>query len=147
MQQSSDLKRLQTKNKQSSREMANSLAMNTVNNIFNRRMMSRLKAIATGQSEEEPESILDMVESETAATIEDAETEAILHQAEDVEGGLLEEAEELAVGESGEASTIRTEDAAEDDQADSVSELLDEEVPQDVPGKDSQGQEAGETEA
>ncbi len=52
MQQSPELKKLQSKNKQSSREMANSLAMNTVNNIFNQRLMSRLKAIATGKGEE-----------------------------------------------------------------------------------------------
>ena len=147
MQQSSDLKKLQSKNKQSSREMANSLAMNTVNNIFNRRMMSRLKAIATGQSDEEPESIFDMVESETAATVEDAETEAILHQAEENEGGLLEAAEEFAVGESGEASAIKTVEGAEEHQEAAEAELLDEEVPQDETSEDNTRAAADESEA
>ena len=52
MQQSTELKKLQSKQKQTPREMANSIAMNTVNNIFNQRLMSRLKAIATGKGDE-----------------------------------------------------------------------------------------------
>lgn len=52
MQQSPQLKKMQSRQKQSPREMVNSLAMNTVNSIFNQRLMTRLKAIATGQSDE-----------------------------------------------------------------------------------------------
>jgi trigger factor len=53
MQQSTELRKLQSKKKQSSREMANTIAINTVNNIFNQRLSARLKALATGQAEEE----------------------------------------------------------------------------------------------
>lgn len=43
------------KNQPSPREMANSIAVNAVNNIFNQRLMARLKALATGQEEEKDE--------------------------------------------------------------------------------------------
>ncbi len=52
IQQSKELKKLQSRNKQNPREMANSLVIRTVNSIFNQRLMSRLKAIATGKLEE-----------------------------------------------------------------------------------------------
>lgn len=64
MQQSSQLRKIQAKKQQSAREMANSIAMNTVNSIFNQRLMLRLKAIATGKGDEEPE-VANNVETET----------------------------------------------------------------------------------
>ena len=45
------------KDKRSTQEMANSLAINTVNNIFNQRMMMRLKAIAIGKGDEPEEEL------------------------------------------------------------------------------------------
>jgi trigger factor len=52
MQQSPELRKQQTKNKQNPREVANTIAINTVNSIFNQRLVSRLKAIATGRGDE-----------------------------------------------------------------------------------------------
>jgi trigger factor len=76
MEQSSELKKIQSQNKQSTKEMANSLAVNTVNNIYSQRMMARLKAIAIGKGDEpveEPASAFaDMLSEEETV----AETEA-----------------------------------------------------------------------
>jgi trigger factor len=55
MQQSPELRKQQTKNKQNPREVANTIAINTVNSIFNQRLVSRLKAIATGKGDEPEE--------------------------------------------------------------------------------------------
>ncbi len=52
MQQTQEMGNVKSRNKKSSQELANSIAINTVNTIFNQRMMSRLKAIATGIEEE-----------------------------------------------------------------------------------------------
>lgn len=77
MQASKQLRKAQSKNRQTPRDMANNIAINTVNNIFNQRLMSRLKAIATGVGDELPaetESVV--VESETAAAVEAVEESA-----------------------------------------------------------------------
>jgi trigger factor len=66
MQQSSELKKMQSQNKQSTREMANSLAANTVNNIFSQRLMSRLKAIAIGKADEPVEETVSDLTAELA---------------------------------------------------------------------------------
>ncbi len=50
--QSSEIKKIQSRNKRSTQEMANSIATSTVNNIFNQRLMNRIKAIATGKGDE-----------------------------------------------------------------------------------------------
>lgn len=82
MQQSSELKKMQSKNKQSTKEMANSLAVNTVNNIFSQRLMVRLKAIAIGKADEPVEE-----------TVSDLTAELALAQTTDEEQTALTEAE------------------------------------------------------
>lgn len=94
MQQSTELRKMQSKSKQSPREMANSLAINTVNNIFNQRLTIRLKALATGKAamEEnpvfiEPENEVEALEAAlyppTAETVADSvEVEAVTAEAE-----------------------------------------------------------------
>ncbi len=52
MQQSPQTKQMPSKQKQNPQEMANSIAMNTVNRIFNQRLTTRLKAIALGKGDE-----------------------------------------------------------------------------------------------
>lgn len=64
MQQSEQMEKGGSRKKKDSREMANSIAINTVNSIFNQRLMARLKAIAIGKG--------DVVEEETA--VEEIET-------------------------------------------------------------------------
>jgi trigger factor len=73
MQQSPELHKMQSKNKQSAREMANNIAMNTVNSIFNQRLVSRLKAIATGKGDEP---VIDALTSIVEADEENDETPA-----------------------------------------------------------------------
>ena len=82
MQQSSELKKMQSQNKQSTKEMANSLAVNTVNNIFSQRLMARLKAIAIGKANEPVEE-----------TVSDLTAELALAQTTDEEQPALSEAE------------------------------------------------------
>jgi hypothetical protein len=66
LQQTEQTRKAQTKNRRSTQEMANSLAINTVNSIFNQRLTTRLKAIATGKGDE-PEAALEAApEGETA---------------------------------------------------------------------------------
>jgi trigger factor len=74
MQQSSELRKQQAKNKQNPREMANSIAMNTVNSIFNQRLVNRLKAIATGKGDE-PVDDLSVFSDLTTASFEEPEDE------------------------------------------------------------------------
>lgn len=86
LQQTQEQGKAQSKNRRSTQEMANSLAINTVNSVFNQRLMARLKAIAIGQGDEteiaqifaageqlptETEASSDMVE-DSAATGEQA---------------------------------------------------------------------------
>lgn len=76
-QQSKEIRKLQTRNKQNANDLANSIAASTVNNIFNQRLMDRLKAIATGKADEEPEAESEEVTAEAAAeTPENLETPA-----------------------------------------------------------------------
>ncbi len=56
-QQSTEARKMQSRNKQSSREIANSIAVNTVNSIFNQRLMNRIKALATGKADEETQPV------------------------------------------------------------------------------------------
>lgn len=144
--QSSELKQIRTRNKQSTQDMANSLAMNTVNNIFNRRLMSRLKALATGVSEEEDETLEEMIESETAAAVEDVEIEGVLEEADTAVEGLLDAVSDTAVGEGGESSAPMDEaDAAEEQaaaEADLPGEDLSEQTGTNLRSADEGGEEA-----
>lgn len=84
MQQSSDLKKIQSQNKQSTQDMANSLAVNTVNNIYSQRMMARLKAIATGTADEPVvEEAVEQAPSEDQAA--EAVIEALVESAPEAE--------------------------------------------------------------
>jgi trigger factor len=78
MQQSSDLKKIQSQQKQSAREMANSIAANTVNNIFSQRLTARLKAIATGKGDEPVEEPAAILESEIEEAVEASETDEVI---------------------------------------------------------------------
>lgn len=84
MEQSQQLRQIRAKNRQSPREMANSIAMNTVNNIFNARMMTRLKAIATGKGDEvvEEEAALPEAEAETPVLAEEVQMSPVASEAE-----------------------------------------------------------------
>ena len=75
-QQSKELGQLPAKGRQNSQELANSIAVNTVNSIFNQRIMGRLKAIATGKGDEEPEAAVELVEAEGAEAEAVAQPEA-----------------------------------------------------------------------
>ena len=72
--QSQEMRKVQakSKNRQSTQEMANSIAINTVNSIFNQRLMGRLKAIATGKGDEKEAEILAEEETEIAPISEAA---------------------------------------------------------------------------
>lgn len=85
MQQSSELKKMQSREKRTPREMANSLALNTVNNIFNQRLMARLKAIATGKGDE-PETMPEFDLSIDPSLSEVERAEAQLSNEEEVTG-------------------------------------------------------------
>jgi trigger factor len=122
MQQSTELHKLQSKKKQSPREVANSIAINTVNNIFNQRLMSRLKALATGQTEEEvqpvnidPENELATAEAvlfpSTADTEATADVEVESSTVAEVEG---EAAAETPPAEDTDAASGAVEEAAQD---------------------------------
>lgn len=68
--QSSELKKIQSRNKRSAQEMANSIATSTINNIFNQRLMTRIKAIAIGKADEPVVDASTMILDETAVTID-----------------------------------------------------------------------------
>jgi trigger factor len=117
--QSSELKKIQTQNKRSAQDMANSIATSTINNIFNQRLMNRIKAIATGKADEPAEEL-------TAAMPLDVEAEALseLTTLEAVEAETVDEtaevasSEEEATGEgTAEVSQPETENLDETDQA------------------------------
>ena len=57
MAQSEELKRIQAQQKRNTRDMVSTIAQNTANNIFNQRVMDRMKAIATGKGDEAPAEI------------------------------------------------------------------------------------------
>lgn len=103
-QQSKELRQLPAKGRQNSQELANSIAVNTVNSIFNQRIMGRLKAIATGKGDEEPEAVV-----EDQVEIVDAEAET----------GAQPEAEADVV----ESSPMTSELAAEEEQNAAESDL------------------------
>ena len=106
-----------SRSRQSTQDMANSIAVNTVNSIFNMRLMNRLKAIATGKGDE-PEQ---QPEAET-----EPGTEAVLDEnieAEAVTGS------ESGLGEV-QMNSITNEREAEEEQADAEEDLLTEESPQ-----------------
>ena len=105
MQQSTELKKLQSKQKQSPREMANSIAMNTVNNIFNQRLMSRLKVIATGKGEEKEE-----LAETTAVVVEEGASTDVL-EAVYVESEM--QVSEAAIGEAAETQPPAVEETVE----------------------------------
>ncbi len=96
MQQSTEARKMQSRDKRSSREIANSIAVNTVNNIFNQRLMSRLKALATGKAEEETQPVV--IDAGNEAEIVEAElsqsaVEAEAPKATEEEGNAVESAE------------------------------------------------------
>lgn len=98
MQQSTEARKMQSRNKQSPREIANSIAVNTVNNIFNQRLMNRLKALATGKAEEEPQPVV--IEADNVAEMVEADLS-------------LSEVEAEAQETTGEGSTMEIADPAE----------------------------------
>jgi trigger factor len=126
-QQVSEFQKSQAGKRQNAREMANNLAMNTINNIFNQRIMQRLKAIATGRGDE-PEEEPDVLDALTGAEFETAlaeEAEEVELQAQesDAEASLMEATEPLAVSESGEASAAIGADAAEEEEEAALADL------------------------
>ena len=85
--------------------MANSIAMNTVNSIFNQRLMGRLKAIATGKGDEKEAEIL--AEESEIAPISEAALDAGESSSVD-----SEQAEEPTTAET--QSTIEEQPAVEE---------------------------------
>ena len=103
--------------------MANSLAMNAVNNIFNQRLTARLKAIATGKGDEVPE-----VLSLEAAAAEQTEVE---QPATDLEAGTEQlPSESEAALESVESSAPMNESEAEQEQSAGEEDVMAQEPPQ-----------------
>jgi trigger factor len=125
--QSQEARQVQSKNKRNTQEMANSIAINTVNSIFNQRMMNRLKAIATGKGDEPEIFETAVVEGETDNTEADEAEQVIAPESE-------------AALESVEASPIIGETQAEEELAAAEDDLLTEEPPQ-------ADEETGESEA
>lgn len=79
--QSPELKKIQSRNKRSAQEMANSIATSTINNIFNQRLMTRIKAIATGKADEPVVDASTMILDETFVandTVVEPENEEIV---------------------------------------------------------------------
>jgi trigger factor len=99
MQASKQLRKAQAKNRQTPRDMANNIAINTVNNIFNQRLMSRLKAIATGAGDELP-----------------AETESVVAESETVEAAEAVEASAASVESPSEPVATEPEAAPQTDE-------------------------------
>jgi len=99
MQASKQLRKAQAKNRQTPRDMANNIAINTVNNIFNQRLMSRLKAIATGAGDELP-----------------AETESVVAESETVEAAKAVEASAASVESPSEPVATEPEAAPQTDE-------------------------------
>lgn len=146
MQQSNELRQIQSRNKQSSREMANSIAMNTVNNIFNARIMGRLKAIAMGKGDEAPEeiSLPEMVDLSAAEEMLEAVDQS---ETTDQPEGLLEAVEATAAGEN---SPITSEQEAIEEQAAAEADLLEADLLSEEPAQADQETDkpaAGENEA
>lgn len=111
MQQSTKDNKLSSKQRKSSRDLINSIAMSTVNNIFNKRLMDRLKAIATGEAQ---------LEKEAEAAKADIEAEAV--EAQLIESGQEAAAEEaVVIQETSETETPT--DAAAEETGDSQTEL------------------------
>ncbi|NLG99204.1 MAG: trigger factor [Chloroflexi bacterium] len=118
--QPADNKKIQSRNRINPREMANSITISTVNNIFNQRLMSRLKAIATGEpettampelmtadeSDEQPESQVQPESAPQAEAVVEAEAATPSMESEDQEAAeeadLPAEPEDQAGEESGE---------------------------------------------
>lgn len=111
MQQSTKDNKLSSKQRKSSRDLINSIAMSTVNNIFNKRLMDRLKAIATGEAQ---------LEKEAEAAKADIEAEAV--EAQLIESG-QEAATEEAVVIQETSETESPTDAAAEETGDSQTEL------------------------
>lgn len=138
-QQVSEFQKSRTGKRQNPREMANALAVNTLNSIFNQRIMQRLKAIATGKGDEEEEQVeaAEPVEGEPAMESEaTAETQ--------VETAAKEE-QPAAVEQTGEASPVIGDEAAEEEQSAAEADLPNAEPPQ--ADLDPDNQIAGENEA
>lgn len=130
MQQSQPTRKSQPK-KRSTQEMANSLAMNAVNSIFNQRLTSRLKAIATGKGDEEaqqPEvmipSATDWLKPKAEQTEEQAQAEAPAEPEDRIP------TESQAALESVESSAAGSEPEAEQEQAAGEADVLAQEPPQ-----------------
>lgn len=118
MQQSSELKKMQSQNKQSTKEMANSLAVNTVNNIFSQRLMARLKAIAIGQADQPVEETV----SELAGELAELQTIAEEQPAAEMQ------AEPAAEMQTEPAAEVQAEPVAEV-QAEPAAEVQSESIP------------------
>ena len=100
--------------RQSDQEMANSLAINTVNNIFNQRLMARLKALASGQEEEavttEPETVeAAMMEETIEGILETASEEELEELAAELDAELEDEMDLAESEETGEETTADAE--------------------------------------
>lgn len=106
MQQSTKDNKLSSKQRKSSRDLINSIAMSTVNNIFNKRLLDRLKAIATGEAQ---------LEKEAEAAKADVEAEAV--EAQPIESG---QEEAVVIQETSETESPT--DAATEEAGDSQTE-------------------------
>lgn len=150
--QSDEMKKIQSRNRQNPREMANSLTINTVNNIFNQRLMARLKSIASGEPEEQPGlpelMTMDMSgeqpEAEVQPESEDQPEPASQNEAEEA-SGVEATVEAEAATPSMESNVIRDEKAAAEDQEAAEETLNREEADLPVEPED-QEEESGETE-
>ncbi len=119
-QQMSQMPPARGKGRQNNQEMVNSLAINTVNNIFNQRMMARLKALASGQEEEavttEPENVeAAMMEEVLEDVMEVATEEELAELAMELDEELAEEDEAAEAADN--TGTETTADAGTEEDA------------------------------
>ncbi len=135
LQQTQQMSKAQSKNKRSTQEMANSLAINTVNSIFNQRLTARLKAIATGHGDEPVE--------QPAAEVEFAEPAEAA-----AEGEEQLPPESQAALESVESSPVMGEAEAEEEEAAGVDDALSNETPEvnQAPASSGESEETNQSE-
>lgn len=141
MQASKGLRKMQSKNKQTPRDMANNIAINTVNNIFNQRLMARLKAMATGVEDAPDTEITEIT------TLEEATAAA---QAVDVPTDPENPADADSVEPDTDSAILVSEDSLEaatgEKPADSIMDEPEDETKADEEAPDTT-QEAGENES
>lgn len=133
MQQSEQFGKGKGKNRANQQELANSVAINTVNSIFNQRLMSRLKAIATGKGDEVAAAAEQQPAAEELPVGEITGEEQPVAEEQAESAGPTDAAQPVepeAAGEAVESNAVTSEPAADAEITAAQEDLLEEEQPQ-----------------